>query len=157
MTLPTHTVSGLFIASWLPPGLAQAAALGSHYLLDAIPHWEKSKTRLNGNIFLLGVISLFELFVSLGLYFWIMRGYGITIEFHYLSAGILAGLPDIGKVVDGKLIDLRFILKKWPLRIFGLLHDYVHSWENSLRGQHNNGLPIFQAIFTIAIIINLVL
>lgn len=152
MTLPTHTVSGLFIASWLPPGLAQAAALGSHYLLDAVPHWEKNKTRLNGNVFLLGVISLFELFASLGLYFWIMRGYGITIEFHYLSAGILAGLPDIGKAIDS-----RWILKKWPIKAFGWLHDRVHSWENGLRGQHNNGLPIFQAIFTIAIVINLVL
>lgn len=152
MTLPTHTVSGLFIASLLPPGLAQAAAFGSHYLLDAIPHWEKNKTRLDGNMFLLGVISLFELFASLGLYFWIIRGYGITIELHYLSAGVLAGLPDVGKTING-----RWIFKKWPIKTFGWLHDRVHNWENSARNQQNGGPPIFQAIFTIAIVINLVL
>src|SRR3989338_454280 len=143
MTLPTHAVSGLFIASWLPPGLAQAAAFGSHYLLDAIPHWEKNKTRIRNNMFLLSIVSLFELFLSLGLYFWIMRAYGITIEFHYLSAGILASLPDVGKVIDGKIIDFRLLLKKWPVTIFGWLHNRVHSWEDEERNRENNGPPIF--------------
>ncbi|OGY59433.1 MAG: hypothetical protein A3H02_02900 [Candidatus Niyogibacteria bacterium RIFCSPLOWO2_12_FULL_41_13] len=157
MTLPTHTISGLFIASWLPPGLAQVAAFGSHYLLDAIPHWEKNKTRIRNNASLLGVISLFELFLSFGLYFWVMRAYGITIEFHYLSAGILAGLPDVGKVIDGKIIDLRLLLNKWPIKTFGWLHTRVHSWENGVYRQQNKGLPMFQAIFTAAVVINLVL
>jgi hypothetical protein len=42
LTLTTHAIVGAAIASVLPayPSLAIAAAFASHYLLDAIPHWD---------------------------------------------------------------------------------------------------------------------
>lgn len=42
MTLTTHAIVGAAIASVFPahPSLAIAAAFASHFLLDAIPHWD---------------------------------------------------------------------------------------------------------------------
>jgi hypothetical protein len=42
MTLTTHAISGAAIASLLPthPMLAIGAAFASHFLIDAIPHWD---------------------------------------------------------------------------------------------------------------------
>ena len=42
LTLTTHAIVGAAIASVLPayPSLAIAAAFASHFLLDAIPHWD---------------------------------------------------------------------------------------------------------------------
>jgi hypothetical protein len=42
LTLTTHAVVGAAIASLMPayPSLAIAAAFASHFLLDAIPHWD---------------------------------------------------------------------------------------------------------------------
>jgi hypothetical protein len=42
LTLTTHAIVGAAIASGIPayPALAIAAAFASHFLLDAIPHWD---------------------------------------------------------------------------------------------------------------------
>jgi hypothetical protein len=42
LTLTTHAIVGAAIASVMPahPSLALAAAFASHFLLDAIPHWD---------------------------------------------------------------------------------------------------------------------
>jgi hypothetical protein len=42
LTLTTHAIVGAAIASIIPahPSLAIAAAFASHFLLDAIPHWD---------------------------------------------------------------------------------------------------------------------
>src|ERR1700733_12631073 len=42
LTLTTHAIVGAAIASAIPtyPSLAIAAAFVSHFLLDAIPHWD---------------------------------------------------------------------------------------------------------------------
>lgn len=42
MTLTTHAIVGAAIASVIPahPCLAIAAAFASHFLLDAVPHWD---------------------------------------------------------------------------------------------------------------------
>src|ERR1700722_10472831 len=42
LTLTTHAIFGAAIASGIPayPALAIAAAFASHFLLDAIPHWD---------------------------------------------------------------------------------------------------------------------
>jgi hypothetical protein len=42
LTLTTHAIVGAAIASLLPahPALAISAAFASHFLLDAIPHWD---------------------------------------------------------------------------------------------------------------------
>ncbi len=44
MTLTTHAIAGAAIASLMPahPYLAISAAFASHFLLDAIPHWDYS-------------------------------------------------------------------------------------------------------------------
>lgn len=44
MILTTHAVFGATVAAWLPeqPALGLAAAFASHFLLDAVPHWDYS-------------------------------------------------------------------------------------------------------------------
>jgi hypothetical protein len=54
LTLTTHAIVGAAIASVIPayPTLAIAAAFASHFLLDAIPHWDYpiSSDSVNPNV-----------------------------------------------------------------------------------------------------------
>jgi hypothetical protein len=51
MTLTTHAIIGAAIASSIPshPVLGFALGFGSHFLLDAIPHWDYSRDSVKEN------------------------------------------------------------------------------------------------------------
>lgn len=137
MILTSHAIIGTVAASAFPshPLLAFSVALTSHYVVDAIPHWEYNllsskkdlENPLNNDIaigkdflsdfkkvlidMILGVIASFSVFYSLGL------GNSLLI----LIVGILGGIaPDF----------LQFVYYRFrhdPFRSFYIFHHRIHS------------------------------
>jgi hypothetical protein len=102
----THLIAGAAVYStvrWKPLGLA--AALASHYVLDAIPHYE---LMMRWNLLLGGAAGLFLLFLT-----WQKKDPWL------LVAGILGGYPDFN----------------WLLRLSDTMdrfHNRVHYSATSL-------------------------
>lgn len=164
MILLSHSIIGVAAASVFPsnPMLAFSVALASHYIMDAIPHWdykllsskEDSKTPLNNdivigenfifdlrNVFidaLLGVIISFLLFYFFGF------GHSVLI----LIVGIIGGIiPDILQFVY-------FKIRKEPFKSLYIFHNFIHSCHKELK--RHNVAGIFFQIATVASVVLLI-
>jgi hypothetical protein len=136
MTLAQHAVVGASLASFIPNQPATAFAIGflSHFLLDAIPHWDydlKSRIEnehnpmnidmvLNYN-FLTDILKIgFDAIIGLILSYFIFIYY-LKISVIVILAGSIGGmLPDA----------LQFVYMKWkhePLTSLQKFHIWVHS------------------------------
>jgi hypothetical protein len=135
MTLTTHGVVGAALASTLAPHSPSAAllvAFGSHFLLDALPHWDyplRSATKdpaneLNNDL-VLGRAFLFDL-VKIGLDFCLGLALGLVIagsltNYFWPVAGALAAmLPDFLQFVY-------FKWRRWPLTALQRFHLWIHT------------------------------
>src|SRR3989344_7139838 len=142
MILTSHAIIGVAAASAFPshPVLAFSAALASHYIMDAIPHWEYDllsskkdlKNPLNNDIavgkdfiydlgkvfadMLIGIIASFVIFYFLGLSGSIL----------ILDVGIVGGIiPDILQFVY-------FRFRREPFKSLYLFHYWIHSRNKKL-------------------------
>jgi len=135
MTLTTHAIVGAALASVVPshPVAAFALGFGSHFLLDAIPHWDyhldslsEDKKNPMATDMKLGKSFLFDL-CKIGADF--LLGFVLVFLFfttpHNISYSIIFGafgaiLPDA----------LQFFYFKWrhePLVALQKFHLWVHS------------------------------
>ena len=151
MTLTTHAVAGAAIISFMPNHalLGVCLAFGSHFLLDAIPHYDYeiksasvnpdigAKMKLNKNLFKdmirIGFDGLFGLFISL-IFF------GIFAPLWIIALGAFFGmLPD----------PLQFVyahFKHEPLVSLQRFHQWIHS-KNHLLNK-----PVFGFISQLALL-----
>lgn len=160
MTLTTHAVAGAAIAGTLSayPVLALPLAFLSHFLLDAIPHWDydlKSAKKFVGEStgvelsfgkdFLIDVLRVgTDLSLGLvlaGLVFYIIgdKQIGILV----LAGALVAVLPDFMQFAYGKL-------KTKSLAYFQSWHNYFHA---SLRLDNKPVLGILSQVLIVGLII----
>jgi hypothetical protein len=137
MTLAAHAIVGASIASLMPshPVLGFVAGFTSHFLLDAIPHWDYSlrskkedKNNPMNNDIVLGRNFIFDLFkMSADAFFGLIVAlflFGSLSNFHLIWASfwgaIGAMFPDA----------LQFVSIKWrhePMIGLRRFHLWVHS------------------------------
>jgi len=127
MLITPHFLTGIAITKGIPEAAPAAiAAIGSHFVLDAIPHWDyigEAKPTL-ANI----ILTVADGLIALGLWWWLippeLRWYGFLI-------GAFAALPDF--VIAPKYL--------WPgwVKLPGLKQfDHWHGQQL----QHNRELNV---------------
>lgn len=145
MYSPVHATAGLLIARAIPhPVVGLAAAVASHYFLDAVPHGDSGFGQwLTGpgagrRIF---VTEAFDLGSAALMVWWLVATHPDRAAW-YLIAGAMAGiLPDV-------LWGLRFIIDRPGWRVPILLplllwHDRLHSWGHA---KANYDLPLWAGL-----------
>ncbi|MEI6296859.1 MAG: hypothetical protein WCO84_04415 [bacterium] len=153
MILAPHIIIGVAVARTLPDNLilAFSAAFLSHFIADAVPHWEydlskaidpkySEKIRINKeflwDFFRLSLDGLIGLFISFLLFYNGNTG--------FIIAGCLGGIfPDILQFLYGKF-------KNRPLIVFKKFHDSVHSEKKERKFLVGVLSPVF---FTTIIVI----
>ena len=164
MILTSHAIIGVVAASAFPshPVLAFSVAVVSHYIMDAIPHWEydllsSKKDRNNplnnditiGKDFLrdLKKISA-DIFISVLASFIIFYFIGLGESILILIAGIAGGIaPDI-------LQFAYFRFRSEPFKSLYIFHYWIHSRTEKLEEHFVVGICL--QIFTISLIVFLV-
>jgi hypothetical protein len=162
MTLTTHAIVGASVASILPshPALGFAAGFVSHFLLDAIPHWDyylisrkKDNSNPMNNDIILNKYFIFDLFkigtdAILGVVIALLL-FGIS-NFHLVWAplwGIVGALtPDA----------LQFIYFKWrhePMISLQRFHLWVHQ-NDKLNNRPVLGISLQIIIIVLVIVIS---
>ena len=145
MILSTHAVVGAAIATLLPrdPVLVFAASVASHFVIDAIPHWDyplrgirvgRSHTgaiRLNGALF--RDLSLIGLDAFAGLALAVLLFAQVTPVWIIMIAACGAMLPD-------PLQFLHRLYPREPLRTLQRFHEWIHSdrrlgWRSGVGSQ----------------------
>ena len=162
MILTSHAIIGVAAASAFPshPVLAFSAALASHYIMDAIPHWEyyllsskkDLKNPLNNDITIgkdfISDLKKVSFDMLLGIIFSFFTFYFIGFDVSSLPiliAGITGGIaPDI-------LQFAYFRFRHEPFKSLYLFHYYVHSRMEKLEEHYVIG--IFLQILTISLIV----
>ena len=161
MILTSHAIIGVAVASAFPshPALAFFAAVASHYIMDAIPHWEYDllsskkdrKNPLNNDITIgkdflrdLKKISA-DIFISVLASFIIFYFIGLGESILILIAGIAGGIaPDI-------LQFAYFRFRSEPFKSLYIFHYWIHSRTEKLEEHYVIG--IFLQILTISLIL----
>lgn len=162
MILTSHAIIGVATASAFPshPILAFSAALISHYVMDAIPHWEydllsSKKDRNNplnnditvGKDFFSDLIKVsFDMFLGVALSIFVLYFLGFNFfSLPILISGIAGGIaPDI-------LQFAYFRFRREPLKSLYLFHYFIHSRNEKLEKHFIVG--IFLQIITISLIV----
>ena len=164
MILTSHTIIGVAAASAFPshPILAFSAALASHYITDAIPHWEYDllsskkdrKNPLNNDItigkdFFSDLMKvLVDMFIGIIVSFIVFYFLGLNGSRLILIAGIAGGIaPDILQFVY-------FRFRREPFKSLYLFHYFIHSRTERLEKHFIIG--IFLQILTIVLIFLLI-
>ncbi len=137
MILTTHGLAGAAVVSFFPeqPWLAITAAFASHFLLDALPHWDYSIQCLKKDVndpthegLVVNPLSLIDLLkISIDftcgiiLALMLLPIFPVAMSVWLILAGALAGmLPDF----------LQFIYFKFKprwVKPFQRLHDFAHT------------------------------
>jgi hypothetical protein len=132
MILSTHAVVGAAIATLLPrdPVLVFAAGVASHFVIDAIPHWDyplrgislgRSQTRairLNGALFRdVGVVALDA-----------CAGLALAILLFAQAAPIwIIAIAAIGAMLPDPLQVVHRLYPHEPLRTLQRFHEWMHT------------------------------
>lgn len=162
MILTSHSIIGVAAASAFPshPILAFTAALASHYIVDAIPHWDYHllsskkdlKNPLNNDITVgkyffpdLKKMS-FDMLLGITLSFFVFYYIGFGVKtLPILIAGIAGGIvPDI-------LQFAYFRFRREPFKSLYVFHYYIHSRTEKLKKHFIVG--IFLQILTVFLIV----
>jgi len=156
MTLTAHAIVGASIASIMPshPVLGFVAGFTSHFLLDAIPHWDYSlasskkdeKNPMNNDI----IINLYFIFDLFKMGFDVAIGVTIAMLLFGISNYHLQWTPIWGMI--GALVPdvLQLVYFKWrhePLISLQRFHTWIHG-EKDL-----NDRPILGISLQVSIII----
>ena len=160
MVLTTHIVFGSVGAQLMTsnPYLGFLAGFVSHFILDAVPHWDYTlksraynpKNRLDVDM-KIGSNFVRDLFL-IGLDFCL--GFTIAITYFYLTAtpfGLVALLGGIGAVFPDFLQFVYFKFKTGPLLSLQRFHVWIHS-KISLNNRPTLGI-ISQAVLIIALLL----
>jgi len=157
MTLTTHAIVGAAAASFMPehPVLGFCAGFTSHYVIDAIPHWDypiysdsvdpQRGGRLRFNRTLVrDILTIgFDGILGIALSFFF---FGASVPFAAVIAGAFGGmLPD----------PLQFAYVQWkhqPLISMQKLHDWIHS-DRELRKEGRFMLGAISQLAVIAIVV----
>lgn len=161
MTLATHAITGAAVASLTPqqPILGFVAGFASHYLIDAIPHWDypilsdsihpqKGNIRMRFDRVFFRDARNFTLDAALGIIV-------ALLVFAYPPTG-LATLTIMAGAIGGILPDpLQFVAKKLPHEPFSSLqrfHQWIHTgWHMRETGYHWLGI-ISQLAFVVLVV-----
>lgn len=156
MTLTTHALIGVSAASFLPkyPLLAFSAAFLSHFIIDAIPHWDYPIKSLEQNLDnpLENKIAANKKFITdlirIGFDFLI----GITLSFlifqpKNLIIGQTVFMGAIGGILPDPLQFLYWKIKKEPLISLQRFHIWIHTKTNL------NDKPLIGIAFQIILIL----
>ncbi len=156
MTLSTHAVVGAAIVCIIPehPILGFSLAFASHFLLDAIPHWDyklKSMVEDHDNRLNNDMIINKDFFIDLArIFIDALLGLVLVTIFFIMNGPHLFWLPIVG-VVGALLPDaLQFIYFKWkhqPLVGLQRFHLWIHSQTDF------NDRPLVGIAFQVVIII----
>lgn len=133
MYSPVHATAGFFIARAIPnPVLGLAAAVASHYLLDAIPHgdagfgpWLKNPGRVHRII----IVETLDLGTAALMIAYLVAVHPDRSAWYLIAGGIAGILPDL-------LWGVRWLLdaagQQIPLVTACLhAHDRWHSWGHA--------------------------
>jgi hypothetical protein len=160
MTLTTHAITGAAIATMVPnyPALGFILGFGSHYILDALPHWSYSlksvkkdlKNSLNTDM-IIGKDSCQDFFkIGTDGILGVVLAFILVGVFHHVSSLVI-----LMGAIGGMLPDaLQFCYWKWkhePLTTFQRLHNWAHT---SFRIDDK---PVLGILSQIAIILLIVL
>lgn len=158
MTLATHAITGAALASFVPthPALAFTLGFASHFLLDAIPHWdypifsdsihpkkENQKMKIDRAFFRDAIDFSFDSLIGLGIS---MLAFASPASAIAIIAGALGGiLPD----------PLQFVAKKIhhePLISLQRFHQWIHT-SYHLRESGHVALGISsQIVFVVCVV-----
>ena len=158
MTLATHAITGAAIASFIPahPVAAFAAGFASHFIIDAIPHYDypiysdsihpkKSAQRIQIDRAFLRDAFDFSLDAAAGILISV-AAFASVPSFITVLAGAIGGiLPD----------PLQFVAKKWrhePLRSLQRFHLWIHT-KHRLRESGQRTLGIVSQTGFVAVIV----
>lgn len=162
MILTSHAIIGVAAASAFPshPILAFSVALISHYVMDAIPHWEydllsSKKDRNNplnnditiGKDFISDLMKVsFDMFLGIALSLFVF--YFLGLNFYSLLI-LIAGI--IGGIAPDFLQFAYFRFRREPFKFLYLFHYRIHSRNESLEKHFIIG--IFLQILTVSLIV----
>lgn len=160
MTLTTHAIVGAATASLFPEHLITAFTAGfiSHFLIDAIPHWDYKlrsvkkdpENPLNNDMvfgfnFILDILDIsFDFFLAVTLPFLIF-GSSIFSQSLILLVGIAGGvLPDFLQFVY-------FKFRKEPLLSLQKFHGWIHTDKRLTEWKRGIALQFILIVFVIFI------
>ncbi len=157
MTLTTHAIVGAAAASLMPehPVLGFCAGLASHYVIDAIPHWDYpiysdsidpdrgGAMRFNKALMRDMVDIGFDIAVGVVLALFL---FATPAAFAAVLAGAIGGiLPD----------PLQFVYTRWkhePILSIQKFHEWVHT-DRRLREEGHSFIGIASQIALVAVVI----
>ncbi|MEK7644893.1 MAG: hypothetical protein AAB391_01015 [Patescibacteria group bacterium] len=158
MTLSTHAVVGAAVAAALPnhPILGGLFAFGSHFLLDALPHWDYKILSASANpdvptkltfdrLFMLDLVriggdALLGLVVA-GVFFWHPIG-----NYFWLIGALAAILPDFLQFVYSKY-------PKGPIAQLQAFHRWIHT-SHRLEGKTLLGIASQLALVVLVLLVS---
>ncbi len=118
MLITPHFLTGVAISQGIPEAVPAAlAAVGSHFVLDAIPHWDfigEAKPTL-ANI----VLKTIDVLFALGLWWWLVPP---DLRWYSLIIGGFAVLPDF-------LIAPKYLWSKWTTLPVVKQFDHWHGQQ----------------------------
>lgn len=160
MILSTHAIAGAAVSALLPhhPVLAFCAAFGSHFVLDAIPHWEyrirsyieDPKNPLKADMVLnkAFLIDLAKIGVdfSAGIFFSVLvfQAWGAPFNWNIVIGAIGGMVPDFLQFAYWKL-------RIKPLQLLQRFHIWIHAKKKL------NNTPVLGVITQIIFVILLIL
>jgi hypothetical protein len=159
MTLTTHAITGATLATLMPnyPALGFVVGFGSHYLLDALPHWsypisslEKDKENSLNTIMVISKTSYRD-FIKVG-----MDGiFGLILSFVILGIFFHASLLVIFMGAAGGMLPdfLQFCYWMWKSKLLKPLQK-LHNWAHtSVRIDNMPVLGVFSQLLIIFLIV----
>lgn len=150
MYSPTHATVGLFVATVMPdPVSAFLAGVGTHYLLDAIPHGDTGVgdwLRAPGAVRRIIRVESIDLGLTVIIVALLLTGHPSNQWLKLIFGGLGGIIPDL-------LWGLRFVLdrRQWHIPLlsrFVHLHDRWHKWGHAKAA--------YDVPFTVGIMIQIV-
>lgn len=129
MFVTVHVASGAAISTLIPnPIVAVPVAFASHFVIDAIPHWQDV---LKGEIFTrrTKIVSSIDVALAVSVVLIML----LTTSHDYLLYGIVAGTIIETDVVVYPFCEKRGWKKPWP-KLISKLHGVVQNETRSLWG-----------------------
>lgn len=161
MILATHAIVGAVAARLVPanPLFAFFAGFVSHFIIDAIPHWDYQLLSLKkdeGNFLNSSVVFNKKFLIDLTKFVFDV-GSGIAFSllvFNYpdYRAYLITVSGIAGAVLPDFLSFLYWVIKQEPLTSLYRFHFWIHSKNEVLKSQLSKGV-VFQLVFVLGIVL----
>lgn len=129
MILTVHAAKGTLLGILLPPGVAQIASFFSHFLADALPHWELDRAIKNRRW--LKIAAGVDLGAAFLAYAVIMSHLGLVIwSLHVFSTAAIACLPDLIELIKNTARKNFWFSRTRPVLMVEWCHNFAHCfWQ----------------------------